>query len=376
MSHKEHGFTVTPWEVRGEVNYDKLIEQFGTTHITKDLLDRVKKHTGELHFHLRRKVFFSHRDLDWILNKYESGQKFFLYTGRGPSGHTHLGHLVPWIFTQHLQEKFGAELFFQMTDDEKFLHDPKMTLKQSMGFTYENALDVMAVGFDPEKTHIFSDVEYGKSIYRMAVEISKHITFSTAKAVFGFKPSTNVGMIFFPSIQAVPCFLPSVLSGKKLPCLIPAAIDQDPYWRGIARFVAPKMGYPKPAQIHSKFMPGLGKGGKMSASEPETAIFTVDSPEVAEKKIMSAYTGGRDTVEEQRRLGGRADICPVYRYYEYLIVPDDKELSNIYQDCTSGKLLCGDCKANLSGKMKTFLKEHQRKRRASKKVLDKVMLRD
>ena len=369
-------FTVTPWEVRGEVDYDKLMKRFGTTPISDDLLERVKRHTGELHLHLRRKVFFSHRDLDWILDMYESGRTFFLYTGRGPSGHTHLGHLVPWVFTQHLQEKFGAELYFQMTDDEKYLHDPKMSLARSMGYSYENALDVMAVGLDPEKTHIFSDIEYGKTVYRTAVEIAKHITFSTAKAVFGFENSTNVGMIFFPSIQAVPCFLPSILKGEKIPCLIPAAIDQDPYWRGIARYVAPKMGFPKPAQIHSKFMPGLGKGGKMSASEPETAIFTVDSPEVAEKKIKNAYTGGRDTVEEQRRLGGRPDICPVYHYYNFLIEPDDKELSKTYQDCKTGQLLCGDCKENLAGKVKTFLKVHQRRRKDAKKLLDKVMLKD
>ncbi|MFQ6134443.1 MAG: tryptophan--tRNA ligase [Nitrososphaerales archaeon] len=372
---KEAEFIVTPWEVRGEVDYEKLIREFGTTPITDDLIDRLAKHTGDIHPLLRRKVFFSHRDLDWILGRYEAGEKFFLYTGRGPSGHTHLGHLVPWFFTQYLQEKFGAELYFQMTDDEKFLHNPDLTLEEAVGYTYENALDVIACGFDPEKTFIFSDIEYSKTLYQIAVRVAKHITFSTVKAVFGFKSSTNIGMTFFPSIQAVPCFLPSVLKGWNIPCLIPAAIDQDPYWRGVARSIAPKLGFYKPAQIHSKFIPGLGKGGKMSASEPETAIFTVDTPEVAHNKIMNAFTGGRATVKEQREKGGIPDICPVYHYYT-VFLKDDKEVEEVYRRCRSGELLCGEDKLRLSEVIGAFLKEHRRRREEAKKVLEKFMLRD
>lgn len=38
-------------------------------------------------------------------------------------------------------------------------------------------------------------------------------------------------------------------------CLIPCAIDQDPYFR-LTRDVAPRLKYKKPALIHSKFFPG------------------------------------------------------------------------------------------------------------------------
>ena len=55
-------YSVTPWEVKGEVDYDRLVRDFGTSYINQSLLDRVKKHTGEPHFMLKRKVFFSHRD--------------------------------------------------------------------------------------------------------------------------------------------------------------------------------------------------------------------------------------------------------------------------------------------------------------------------
>ncbi|HIE18831.1 TPA: tryptophan--tRNA ligase, partial [Candidatus Bathyarchaeota archaeon] len=147
MASDEEEMIVTPWTVSGKIDYTRLIEEFGTQPITEDLLKRIEKHAGKRHLQLRRGLFFSHRDLDWILDMYEAGRRFILYTGRGPSGPVHIGHLVPWIFTKHLQDVFGSKLYFQMTDDEKFLVNPDFTLEKSTGFAYDNALDVIAVGF-------------------------------------------------------------------------------------------------------------------------------------------------------------------------------------------------------------------------------------
>ncbi|MGC8850072.1 MAG: tryptophan--tRNA ligase, partial [Candidatus Bathyarchaeia archaeon] len=237
--------TVTPWEVSGEIDYAKLVDQFGTQLITDDLLDRLRTYTGDLHFQLKRRVFFSHRDLDYILDLYDRGIRFVLYTGRGPSGDTHIGHIVPWIFTKWLQDKFHAKLYFQLTDDEKFLINPSMNHREAYRLSYENALDVIAVGFDRKNTVMISNMRNAEIMYNAAIRIAKHVTGSTAKAVFGFTDSSNIGIQFFPAMQAVPCFLESLLTGENVPALIPAAIDQDPYWR-IARDVAPKLGFYKP----------------------------------------------------------------------------------------------------------------------------------
>lgn len=101
---------VTPWDVEGAVvdgvqvaiDYNKLIQEFGTKHINEDLLQRFEKVTGwKPHPLLRRGTFFSHRDLDYILTRYEQGKPFYLYTGRGPSSSSmHLGHLIPFLFTK------------------------------------------------------------------------------------------------------------------------------------------------------------------------------------------------------------------------------------------------------------------------------------
>lgn len=368
-------FVVTPWEVRGKVDYNRLIKKFGTQPISNDLLKRIERYTGKLHFMLRRGIFFSHRDFDWILDKYENGEKFFLYTGRGPSGRTHLGHLIPWIFTKWLQDKFDAELYFQITDDEKFLVKPKLTLEDTTKLAHENILDVIACGFDPKKTFIFTDTGYAKTQYKLAIQIAKYVTFSTAKAVFGFRNSSNIGITFFPAVQAVPCFLPSVLEGKNIPCLIPAAIDQDPYWR-IARDVAPKLGFYKPAQIHCKFIPSLGPEGKMSASEPRNTIFTTDTPGQVEKKIKNAFTGQRATAEEQRKYGGNPDICSICQYYYFLFEQDEEKLEEIFEGERSGKLLAGEHKRALAERIKKFIMEHQRKREKARDMIHRFILAD
>ncbi len=374
MPNGDEEMVVTPWTVSGKIDYSRLIEEFGTQPLTEDLLEKTKKHAGKLHLQLRRGIFFSHRDLDWVLDMYESGKRFVLYTGRGPSGPVHIGHLVPWIFTKHLQDVFGSKLYFQMTDDEKFLISPENSLEKFTGLAYENALDVIAVGFDPKKTAVVIDTKDSEELYKLSVKIAKRITFSTIKATFGLNDSSNIGIIFFPAIQAAPCFLETVLTGENVPCLIPAAIDQDPYWR-VTRDVAEKLGYFKPAQIHCKFMPGLGAGGKMSASLPETAIFTTDSPEDAEKKMRNAFTGGKPTIKEQKLHGGDPNICPVYYYDYYLFEEDDAKLAETARRCKCGELLCGEHKKMLAEKVKKFLAEHQKKREKAKDVLNDFLFK-
>ena len=367
--HKE--FKVTPWEVEGEIDYNKLIENFGTQTITPEILMKVKDLIGEIHPMLKLQYFFSHRDFDWILSKYENGDKFYLYTGRGPSGMIHMGHLLPWIFTKYLQDKFNVKLLFQLTDDEKFLYGQDRTMEEIKHYTYENILDIIAVGFDRRKTKIIVDTKHIKHLYPIATELAKRITFSTAKAVFGFSNSTNIGMIGFPSIQAAPCFLPSIIEGKPTPVLIPAAIDQDPYWR-MTRDVAERLGYHKPAQIHSKFLPGLGISGKMSSSKPETALFTTDDPEIIDKKVSSAFTGGQATVALQRKLGGNATGCPVFWYLRYFFDTERQSDERLLK-CKSGNLLCGECKSDLAKDSKSFIVDFKKRRESAKDIIKEFM---
>ena len=95
---------VNPWSVESEgaINYDRLIVKFGSQAIDSSLLERIERVIGRKpHRFLRRGLFFSHRDLHQLLDLYEKGEKFYLYTGRGPSSEAlHLGHAIPFHFTK------------------------------------------------------------------------------------------------------------------------------------------------------------------------------------------------------------------------------------------------------------------------------------
>ena len=184
-------FKVTPWEVTGDIDYDLLAKRFGTTAIDEKLLARIGKY-GKIHTMLRRGIFYSHRDMNVILDEYDKGNKFVLYTGRGPSGHTHLGHIMPWMFNKWIQDVFGADMYFQFTDDEKFLFKQDATLHDTRKMAYENALDMIALGFDVKRTKIILDTENIRTMYPIALKVAKKINLSTAKAVFGFDNTTNI----------------------------------------------------------------------------------------------------------------------------------------------------------------------------------------
>ena len=362
-------FIVTPWHVEGDIDYDKLIEKFGTQKISPELLEKIKNMTNEDHFMLRRGIFFSHREMNRILEDYEKGNEFFLYTGRGPSGHTHIGHLVPWVFAKWLQDKFDVNLYFQLTDDEKFYSKMNLTLEETKKFAYENALDFIALGFNPEKKKIIINTKNIQTLYPIAAQVAKKINFSNTKATFGFTNETNIGMIFYTSLQSAPCFI------EDKPVLIPLGVDQDPHFR-LTRDIAQKIGKQKPALIHNIMIPALtGPGGKMSASEEKGTIYTTDTPDVVKKKINKyAFSGGQPDIEQHRKLGGNPDIDVSYQYLRIFFEPDDSKLKKIYEDYKSGKLLSGELKAILIEKINEFLKTHQEKREKAKQQIEQFLL--
>ena len=230
---KEEHKEVTPLCVHSEgqvVDYAKLVKEFGCSLITDELISKFEKVTGhKAHILLRRGMFFTHRDLDYILDQYSQAKPFFIYTGRGPSSTSlHLGHIVPFIFTKYLQDVFDVPVVIQITDDEKFLYSQTLTLETSRKNAIENIKDIIACGFNPEKTFIFQDTEYMGNMYINTIKVQKMITLNQIKGIFGFNDSENIGKFAFPAVQAVPCFsnsFPHIFgTNTKVPCLIPMVI--------------------------------------------------------------------------------------------------------------------------------------------------------
>jgi tryptophanyl-tRNA synthetase len=361
---EEEEFFVNHERVAGKINYSKLIERFGSQPIPQSLVDRVERITKKpAHPFLKRGFFFSHRELDSLLDAYEKGTPFYLYTGRGPSTESMtLGHLIPFIFCKYLQDVFNVPLVIQMTGDEKFLYK-KITLAQAQQYTLDNAKDIIAVGFDVNKTFIFSDMDYIGHLYPNVLKIQKAVTVNQVRGIFGVDDSSNIGKVSFPAIQAAPSFsssFPHIFGDRTdMMCLIPCGIDQDNYFL-MTRDVAPRIGYLKPALIHSKFIPSLlGIDEKMSSSIPESAIFLTDSEKVIRDKIMiHAFSGGRSTIAEHRSLGADLTKDISYQYLTFFL-EDDQKLKQIGDDYGSGKLLTREVKEVLIDLLNDVVNAHQ-----------------
>ena len=92
---------------------------------------------------------------------------------------------------RYLQDAFNVPLIIMLTDDEKFLHSPKLSLEQCRKFALDNALDIIAIGFDIKKTFIFADTQFipsddGPAFFNNILEIGKKTTNNQIKGTFGF----------------------------------------------------------------------------------------------------------------------------------------------------------------------------------------------
>ncbi|PPJ55161.1 hypothetical protein CBER1_05450 [Cercospora berteroae] len=398
---------IDPYNVAGEVDesgnvkaidYDRLIQEFGVQPLTEEHLKRFEQVTGKpAHRLMRRKLFFSHRDFDKILDVYEKYGTFMLYTGRGPSsGSMHLGHTVPFLFTKELQEIFDVPLVIMLTDDEKYLYTRQKNdgvqkkgaeVEDFMEFAHENIKDIIALGFDPKKTFIYTDYEFvGGHFYWNASEFESLVTNNQAFGAFGFGGSTSVGLTSYLAKQCVAAFpssYPELFGYKdyrypdldpagkrrhkvlsKIPTLIPCAIDQEPYFRVLRdrceRMTNP---HPKTTLILSKFLTALqGPGGKMSASDKNSAIFMSDKPNEIKNKINKhAFSGGRETKEEHEKYGGNPDVDVAWTYLSYFL-ESDEELEDLANQYRAGKLMTGDMKKRCIAELQKFVTDFQERR--------------
>ncbi|MBT7903330.1 tryptophan--tRNA ligase [Candidatus Woesearchaeota archaeon] len=368
-------FTVNPWEVKGDIDYDKLIVQFGLKPI-KQLPDFFLNNIL-----FRRKFIFAHRDFDKILTRIKEKKPFVMMTGLMPTGKFHLGHMMvakQMLFYQSL----GAKLYITVADVEAY-HQRQQSLEQSREIAIEEYItNYIALGLKPENCEIYfqsdrsKDGKKASAYYRLQNQLGRHATFNEFKAVYG---DLTPGKITSSLLQAADMLHPQLPEFESaIPVIVPVGSDQDPHLR-IARDMAKRFTannknhkFDSLCSTYHTFMPGLS-GGKMSASDPHSFIALTDEPKIVKKKINKhAFSGGRETLEEHRKLGGNPDVDVSYQYLTFF-EEDDCKLKQIYDDYKSGKLLSGELKKILIEKLSTFLEAHQKKREQAKKIISKFV---
>jgi tryptophanyl-tRNA synthetase len=424
MQRDANDMIVTPWEVEGIIDYEKLIREFGMQSISEIL--------GEIpspNWMMRRGIVFGHRDYQRIVDAMKGKKPWAVMSGFMPSGLPHFGHKMTMdeiIWHQYM----GGRAFVGIADMEAYV---------VRGFSWEKAKEV---GMEYVKTIIALGLEEDAIIYfqsasqpvkDLAFELAAEVNFSELKAIYGFMPETNLAKMFVTSIQAADILHPQLKEfGGPKPVVVPVGADQDPHIRltrdlasrisifsfetisgGLRirsrkgseylRRLAEELEFDKivyeehidvfgnsveieeraremelkfggkalipPSSTYHRFISGL-TGGKMSSSKPESFVSLMDPPDVAGGKIMKAVTGGRATAEEQRKLGGEPERCAVFEFYNFHLVKDDGELSEIESECREGRILCGECKKRAAEMLKSFLREHQEKMAEAESRLD------
>ena len=223
-----------PWEVKGDVDYEKLVKQFGIQPL-KGLPDKFNENIL-----FRRNVVFAHRDFQNILNAIKNKKPFAMMTGLMPTGKFHIGHMLvaqQMIFYQNL----GAKVYIAIADIEAY-HARGQSLEESKKIALEEYLkNYIALGLKPKNCEIYFQSDRSKdsiksnAYYRMQNILAGHVTLKEFKAVYG---EISPGKMISVLLQAADMLHPQLTAFEgMLPVVFPVGIDQDPNLR-LARDLA------------------------------------------------------------------------------------------------------------------------------------------
>ncbi len=342
---------IDPWS-SAILDYENLIKQFGIKPFS-DVLKDVKNPP----LLMKRGIIFGHRDYGRIIEAMKEKNGFAVVSGMMPSGKMHIGHKM--IVDQLMwYQKQGADIYIPIADMESYsARNIDFDESRELAVT-EYLTNYIALGLDVKKKNISIYLQSeNKDVQDLAYILGRRVNLNEMKAIYGFSGSTNLSHLYVPMIQVADILHPQLEEyGGPKPTVVPVGPDQDPHirlTRDIAERFKNKFNFIAPSSTYHRFITGL-TGDKMSSSKPKTAIFLSDSPEMAEKKVKSAKTGGKESLDEQKRLGGTPEDCVVYEMLLYHLVNSDKELEEIYKDCKNGTVMCGECKAKSSEMMKKF----------------------
>lgn len=322
---------------------------------------------------MRMNVTFAHRDLESVVEAMANNQPWAVVSGLNPSGPLHFGHKQ--VFDELLwMQSQGADVYIPISNDESYVVGKTESLAESRSIAYESVIpSIIAMGFVPEKTHIFVDSDY-RDIYNVAMDLSRHISLNRLFGVFGFGKDgegENPGTIFYRgAVQVAHILLPQYEEfGGPKPSVVPVGVDQYPYVM-LTRDVALGKALIPPAATFTKFAEGLDGKGKMSASRPKSALFLTDDPETVQKKIKSAYTGGSVLATFQQQHGGVPEICPIYQLRTYHFKKDN----SLAEECSNGEILCSECKRQATEEVLSYISVHQASLPEARKRFDEFIL--
>ncbi|MCX8166357.1 MAG: tryptophan--tRNA ligase [Candidatus Micrarchaeota archaeon] len=363
---------LNPWENdldRESFDYTKYFREFGLREIENSLLFEVNKLIEEKKIsginYFKRKILFAHRDFDKFLDAYKKRKRIAILSGIKPSNDFHLGSKLVADILVFLQKVFDCKIYYCIADLEA-IADNNLSESECKSYAISNLTDLLALGIDTKNLYVYFQSREIR-VLRKAFLCSTKTTNSTLRAVYGDR---EIDLFFSAMTQMGDIFLPYEDNYDLV--LVPVGIDQDPHIR-LARDLAIKLGYDQPCSLYIKFMRGLDGSFKMSKRNRQNILSLSEDVSVVKTKLRNVFTGGRNTAEEQRRLGGEIEKCVFYELCESHFIKEQELLEQMRGDCLSGRILCGECK-NRYGKIVTeFFEQHKEKRELNRALAEKMI---
>jgi tryptophanyl-tRNA synthetase len=291
-------------------------------------------------------------------------KKQILLTGDRPTGPLHIGHYIGSLAKRvELQE--SCETYIMIADTQA-LTDNYNDVGRVRTNILEVACDYLAVGIDPEKSHIFVQSKLPElpelAMYYMNLVTIQRIGHNpTVKAETrqkGFTDSVPAGFYLYPIYQVadITAFRAN---------LVPVGVDQEPMLeltRDVVRrfneiyktdvLVVPKGIFPE----SEKSVPGID-GLKMSKSL-NNAIYLSDDPDAVQKKVKKMKSdSNRTSIDDP---GDPENSLP-FTYLD-LFDPDRKGLGELKDRYRNGGLGDKVIKDRLVDILVAFLEPIRKKR--------------
>ncbi|MEK6917225.1 MAG: tryptophan--tRNA ligase [Nanoarchaeota archaeon] len=352
---------IDPWGSTLIDDYNKLIQDFHLEVFDSKLFPGPNRL-------MRRGIVFSGIGMKEIANAIKNKKPFYVLSGIMPSGEKiHFGNKMVVEMMSYFQ-KHGGETYILIADLEAEA-TRGITLEEAKNRALEFHIPAyIALGLDPKKTTFYFQSE-NIEVMHAAYKYSKKVTAAQFKALYGsndpermFAALTQVGDILYPQFK------------KRMPGVIPVGPDQCPHIllsRDIVNRIK-KENFFLPAATFHKYTPALNGNFKMSKSMPESMIELPEDPKSACKKIMRAISGGRETLEEHRKLGAEVEKDMTFELLKQHLVEEDKELEKIYKAYKSGKMTTGELKKIACEKITKFMIDLKEKIEEAKKEVPKL----
>ncbi|MCM8770511.1 MAG: tryptophan--tRNA ligase [Candidatus Omnitrophica bacterium] len=296
-------------------------------------------------------------------------------SGMRPTGKLHLGHLVGALKNwAELQNKY--ECLFMSADWHALMseYERPYNLRENI---YDNIVDWISCGIEPEKSVIFIQSEVKEHLELFLILscltplgwLERCPTYKEQLREIKGRDLNSYGFLGYPVLQAADIL---IYKAEK----VPVGEDQLAHLeltREIARRfngLYKKNVFPEPEAILTETPRLLGLDARKMSKSYNNTIDLSDNEEQIKKKISSMFT---DPKRIRLNEPGHPDVCNVFSYFTAFAA---ERKDDVREWCINAKLGCTDCKKELAQVIIEVLAPIQVKRKelaADKKKLRKIL---